>query len=133
LIGCGASVASMPFSDPVVFTAKADVKTSSGVVSDTVTYTCIVKERNCTGVGWGRTWEEKDELLFRVKLNNNYFASITTPSCRLSADMIKNNNYGYTEIITVYDSSTNEQIYRATATNSDLKKFNFQSLSIKVE
>ncbi|WP_206512377.1 hypothetical protein [Colwellia sp. Arc7-635] len=123
----------MPSSDPVVFSASANVETSSGTISDTVAYTCKVKERNCTGVGWGRIWEEKEELFFIVKLSNSYFASISTPSCRLSADMIKNDNYGYTEIITVYDSSTNEQVYRATANNSDLKKFNFQSLSVKVE
>jgi hypothetical protein len=133
LIGCGVAAMGMPANDPVTFSANISVKTATEIITDQVTYTCEVKERKCIGGNWKIAWEEQNIPSFNIQLSNKYHALITAPSCRLSADMVKSANYGYTEIITVFDSSTNKQVYRATAQNSDLKKYNFESLSVTVE
>ena len=133
LIGCGATAVSMPSNEPAKFSANLTVITTTGIVTDSVAYSCEVKERKCLGGDWRIVWEEQDIPAFNVKLNEIYNASITSPSCRLSSDMVKSDNYGYTEIITVFDSNTNEQVYRATAKNTDLQKYDFVSLSVKVE
>jgi hypothetical protein len=133
LIGCGATAVSMPSNEPVKFSASLNVTTATGVVVDSVAYTCEVKERKCLGGDWRIVWEEQNIPAFNVKLSENYHASITSPSCRVSSDMAKSDSYGYTEIITVYDSTTNEQVYRATANNTDLQEYDFVSLSVKVE
>ena len=105
LIGCGATAVSMPSNDPVKFSATLNLKTATGIVTDSIAYTCKVKERKCLGGDWRIVWEEQNIPAFNVKLNNNYHASITSPSCRLSSNMVKSDSYGYTEIITVFDSS----------------------------
>ena len=133
LIGCGASALGMPSNDPVKFSANLNVKTATGIVTDTVIYTCEVKERKCLGGDWKVVWEEQNNPSFNVKLDSNFHASISAPSCHSSGSMVKSDSYGYTEIITVYDSTTNEQVYRATANNSDLKNYSFESLSVKVK
>lgn len=132
-IGCGASALGMPSSEPVKFTANLSVITVTGTSEDQITYTCEVKERKCVGGNWKRTWIERDNPPFNVQLNEKYHAAITSPSCRLSSEMVINDNYGYSEIITVFDSITNKQLYRATANNTDLHKYGFKSLSVKVK
>jgi len=132
-IGCGASALSMPSNDPVTFTANLSVKTAEGISEDEITYTCEVKERKCVGGNWKRSWIDRDIPPFNVILTEKYHASVTAPSCRLSRDMAINDNFGYTQVITVFNSTTNKQVYRATDRNSELKNYGFESLSVTVK
>jgi hypothetical protein len=132
LIGCGVTAINMPKDDAVGFSAEVSVETASGIVRDTRVYTCRVTETKCIGGDWRQVFEETPLPPFNIKLNDDYHATITTPSCRISANMVKSDTNGYTEIITVFDSKTAQQVYRATEANSDLQRYGFRSLAVTV-